>query len=76
MATYVVVHGAWGGAWSWNRIVLPMLRAVDKAPDSPQAKRAAAIKADQTWQYVELQTGHNLHYSAPQETVDILIGLA
>src|SRR5947208_13380542 len=26
MATFVIVHGAWGGAWSWNRIVVPLLR--------------------------------------------------
>ncbi|HVC34601.1 MAG TPA: alpha/beta hydrolase [Chloroflexota bacterium] len=26
MATFVIVHGAWGGAWSWNKIVVPMLR--------------------------------------------------
>ena len=27
MATFVIVHGAWGGAWSWNRFVIPRLRA-------------------------------------------------
>src|SRR5579859_7061683 len=27
MATFVIVHGAWGGAWSWNKFVVPMLRA-------------------------------------------------
>ena len=27
MATFVIVHGAWGGAWSWNRFVIPKLRA-------------------------------------------------
>ena len=26
MATIVVVHGAWGGAWSWNKLVVPLLR--------------------------------------------------
>ena len=26
MATFVVVHGAWGGAWSWNKYIVPMLR--------------------------------------------------
>ena len=26
MATFVVVHGAWGGAWSWNKFVVPRLR--------------------------------------------------
>jgi pimeloyl-ACP methyl ester carboxylesterase len=26
MATFVIVHGAWGGAWSWNKIVVPLLR--------------------------------------------------
>jgi pimeloyl-ACP methyl ester carboxylesterase len=47
-----------------------------KAPDSPQAQRAARIKADPRWRYFELQTGHNLHYSAPGETVAILLELA
>src|SRR4051794_16867455 len=28
MATFVIVHGAYGGAWSWNRFVVPMLREV------------------------------------------------
>jgi len=27
MATYVIVHGAWGGGWSWNRRVAARLRA-------------------------------------------------
>ncbi len=27
MATYVLVHGAWGGGWSWNRTVAAPLRA-------------------------------------------------
>ena len=26
MATFVIVHGAWGGAWSWNKYVVPLLR--------------------------------------------------
>ncbi|MGH7860970.1 MAG: alpha/beta fold hydrolase, partial [Candidatus Dormibacteraceae bacterium] len=26
MATFVIVHGAWGGAWSWNRFIVPLLR--------------------------------------------------
>src|SRR5204862_2483101 len=25
VATFVIVHGAFGGAWSWNKIVVPML---------------------------------------------------
>src|SRR5215217_5268276 len=27
MATFVIVHGAWGGGFSWNKIVAPLLRA-------------------------------------------------
>lgn len=49
---------------------------VDEDPDSNVARRAAEIKADPSWRYFELQTGHNLHYSAPEETVGILTGLA
>jgi hypothetical protein len=26
VATFVIVHGAWGGAWSWNKLVVPLLR--------------------------------------------------
>jgi diacylglycerol kinase family enzyme len=26
MATFVIVHGAFGGAWSWNKLVAPLLR--------------------------------------------------
>jgi hypothetical protein len=50
--------------------------AKGKDPASPQAQRAARIKADPTWRYFELDTGHNLHYSAPRETVEILLQLA
>ena len=27
MCSSDLVHGAWGGAWSWNRFVIPKLRA-------------------------------------------------
>ncbi|MCC6176903.1 MAG: alpha/beta hydrolase [Chloroflexi bacterium] len=47
-----------------------------KAPDSPQAQRAGRVKNDPRWRFIELQTGHNLHYSAPDETVRILLDLA
>jgi pimeloyl-ACP methyl ester carboxylesterase len=49
--------------------------AAGKAPDSPQAQRAAQLKADPRWRYFELNTGHNLHYSAPRETVQVLLDL-
>ena len=26
MATFVIVHGAWGGGWAWRRTVAPLLR--------------------------------------------------
>lgn len=35
MATYVVVHGAWGGAWSWNRMIVPRLRAAGHTVYAP-----------------------------------------
>jgi pimeloyl-ACP methyl ester carboxylesterase len=50
--------------------------ALGKAADSPQARRAAGLRQDPRWRFYELQTGHNLHYSAPDETVQILIELA
>jgi pimeloyl-ACP methyl ester carboxylesterase len=50
--------------------------ALGQAPDSPQARRAAGLKSDARWRYYELQTGHNLHYSAPEDTVRILHDLA
>lgn len=27
MATFVIVHGAWGGGWAWRRTVAPLLQA-------------------------------------------------
>ena len=33
MATFVIVHGAWGGAWSWNKFVVPMLRKAGHTVD-------------------------------------------
>ena len=47
-----------------------------KAPDSPAAARARRLQADPRWRYYELPAGHNLHYSAPDETVAILLELA
>jgi pimeloyl-ACP methyl ester carboxylesterase len=47
-----------------------------KEPGSPQAARAERVKNDPRWRFLELNTGHNLHYSAPRETVDILLELA
>lgn len=49
--------------------------ALGKEPGSPQAQRAARLRDDPRWRYVELPTGHNLHYSAPGETVEILTSL-
>lgn len=49
---------------------------VGKEENSFGAQRARAIKADSRWQYIELSTGHNLHYTAPQATVEILVKLA
>lgn len=44
-----------------------------KTPDSPFAERAARLRDDPRWRYFELRSGHNLQYSAPQETVEILL---
>jgi pimeloyl-ACP methyl ester carboxylesterase len=49
---------------------------VGKEPGGSQAARAERVKNDPRWQYFELETGHNLHYSAPKETVAILLELA
>ncbi len=49
---------------------------VGKEPGSHQAKRAERVKNDPRWTYYELNTGHNLHYTAPEETVRILDELA
>ena len=34
------------------------------------------IRNDPRWKFLELETGHNLHYTAPRETVNILVQLA
>jgi pimeloyl-ACP methyl ester carboxylesterase len=47
-----------------------------KEPGSPQAARAERVRNDPRWRYFELQTGHNLHYTAPRATVAILLELA
>jgi pimeloyl-ACP methyl ester carboxylesterase len=49
---------------------------IGKEPGSPQVARAERIKDDPRWRYFELHTGHNLHYTAPHETVAILLELA
>jgi pimeloyl-ACP methyl ester carboxylesterase len=49
---------------------------VGKKPGDPQAARADRVRNDPRWRYFELNTGHNLHYSAPRETVAILLELA
>jgi len=49
---------------------------LDKTPGSPQAERAERVRNDPRWRFFELNTGHNLHYTAPVETVEILVRLA
>ena len=51
-------------------------RTLGKEPGSPQAARAERVKNDSRWRFFELNTGHNLHYTAPKETVAILLELA
>ena len=38
--------------------------------------RAECVRNDPRWTYFELNTGHNLHYTAPAETVRILDEIA
>jgi hypothetical protein len=47
-----------------------------KGPGSAQVARADRIRSDPRWRFFELNTGHNLHYTAPEETVAILLELA
>ena len=49
---------------------------IGKEPGSAQAERAERVKNNPRWQYFELNTGHNLHYTAPEATVEILNKLA
>jgi pimeloyl-ACP methyl ester carboxylesterase len=49
---------------------------IGKEPGSPQSARAERIRDDPQWGFFELDTGHNLHYTAPKETVAILLELA
>jgi hypothetical protein len=49
---------------------------IGKQPGSHQAQRAERVKNDPRWRYFELNTGHNLHYTAPEDTVRILDELA
>ena len=36
---------------------------------------AARLRDDPAWTYHELETGHTLHYTAPDDTVAILAGI-
>jgi len=47
-----------------------------KEPGSSQVARAERVRNDPRWRFFELNTGHNLHYTAPKETVGILLELA
>ena len=49
---------------------------LDKKPGTHQAARAEKVRNDPRWKFFELNTGHNLHYTAPKETVAILNELA
>jgi pimeloyl-ACP methyl ester carboxylesterase len=49
---------------------------IGKEPGSPQWTRAERIRSDPRWRFFELNTGHNLHYTAPEETVEVLLQLA
>jgi pimeloyl-ACP methyl ester carboxylesterase len=44
-------------------------------PEGPN-ERLECVKSDPRWKVHILETGHNLHYSAPNETVEILLGAA
>ena len=44
--------------------------------ETPTSQRADRVRNDSRWRFYELQTGHNLHYTAPEETVRILDELA
>ena len=48
---------------------------VGKDPSSPFAKLALQLRDDPAWTYHQLETGHNLHYTAPDDTVAILAGI-
>ena len=49
--------------------------SVGKDPSSPFAKLALQLRDDPSWTYHQLETGHNLHYTAPDDTVAILAGI-
>ena len=49
--------------------------SVGKSPTDPSTKAAARLRDDPAWTYHELETGHNLHYTAPDATVAILAGI-
>ena len=49
---------------------------IGKEPGNAQAARAERLRNDPRWRFFELNTGHNLHYSAPAATVAILLELA
>lgn len=46
-----------------------------KTPADPMTKLAARLRNDPAWTHHELETGHNLLYTASDATVAILAGI-
>lgn len=54
-ATYVLVHGAWHGAWCWEKMI-PMLEALGHRVIAPDLPRNTALKHISMRDYVEAIT--------------------
>ena len=70
MATFVIVHGAWGGAWSWNKYVVPMLRQAghDVAPVHVQTEGEFVSALDREhWEAVIVHAAMP-HTTSPRRT--------
>lgn len=80
----VLVHGAWHGAWCWQRVV-PRLRQASlprtfidcTSPALPTiAVMRQRVRTESGWEVRELTTGHDPMVSEPQALSNLLIDVA
>lgn len=64
MATYVLVAGAWAGAWNWRRVA--------RGPFADYPDRLSALPG---WRIVTVHAGANLLLDAPDLVVEALAPL-
>ncbi|HEX5164138.1 MAG TPA: alpha/beta hydrolase [Thermomicrobiales bacterium] len=72
MATFVLVHGGWHGAWCWQRVV-PLLTAVGHAVETPTlaglGERAAELRPEIDLEQHVAEVTASIDLSGPRDVV-------